>query len=153
MKPPFSAAINAWRIRRSLDIDGRERLEKLRIRLDHMAARPYFIERAPLALARFVALDLETTGPNMLQDVIISIGAVAISVAGAGVSAVNADAETLVAKRVRRGGIGSRAFQLGDVDVDARVEEEVLQIREAAHVRQSEALPAIRDRPHVPLTA
>jgi DNA polymerase-3 subunit epsilon len=78
MKPPFSAAINAWRIRRSLDIDGRERLEKLRIRLDHMAARPYFIERAPLALARFVALDLETTGPNMLQDMIISIGAVAV---------------------------------------------------------------------------
>ena len=78
MKPPFSAAINAWRVRRSLDVDDRERLDKLRIRFDHMAARPYFIERAPLALARFVALDLETTGPNMLQDVIISIGAVAV---------------------------------------------------------------------------
>ena len=51
MKPPFSAAINAWRVRRSLDLDGRERLDKLRIRLDHMAERPYFIERTPLALA------------------------------------------------------------------------------------------------------
>lgn len=78
MKAPFSALVNAWRVRRALDIDGRERLDRLRIRLDHMAARPYFIERAPLALARFVALDLETTGPNMLQDVIISIGAIAV---------------------------------------------------------------------------
>lgn len=78
MKPPFSAAINAWRVRRSLSEDDRERLDRLRIRLDHMAARPYFIERTPLALARFIALDLETTGPNMLQDVIISIGGVAV---------------------------------------------------------------------------
>jgi DNA polymerase-3 subunit epsilon len=78
MKPPFSAAINAWRIRRSLSEDGQERLDRLRIRLDHMAERPYFIERTPLALARFVALDLETTGPNMLEDVVISIGAITV---------------------------------------------------------------------------
>jgi DNA polymerase-3 subunit epsilon len=78
MKQPFSAAINAWRVRRSLSEDDRARLDRLRIRLDHMAARPYFIERTPLALARFIALDLETTGPNMLQDVIISIGGVAV---------------------------------------------------------------------------
>lgn len=78
MKHPFSAALNAWRVRRSLDPDGRARLDRVRIRLDHMAARPYFIERTPLALARFVALDLETTGPNMLQDEIISIGAVTV---------------------------------------------------------------------------
>lgn len=78
MKHPLSAAVNAWRVRRSLDPDGRARLDRLRIRLDHMAARPYFIERTPLALARFVALDLETTGPNMLQDQIISIGAVTV---------------------------------------------------------------------------
>jgi DNA polymerase-3 subunit epsilon len=78
MRPPFSAALNAWRVRRALDPDGRERLDRLRIRLDHMAERPYFIERAPLALARFVALDLETTGPNMTHDLIISIGAVAV---------------------------------------------------------------------------
>lgn len=78
MKPPFSAAINAWRVRRALDERGRERLDRLRIRFDHMAERPYFIERTPLALARFVAFDLETTGPNMLQDVIISIGAVSV---------------------------------------------------------------------------
>jgi DNA polymerase-3 subunit epsilon len=78
MKPPFSAAINAWRVRRALPEEGRARLDRLRIRLDHMAERPYFIERTPLALARLVAFDLETTGPNMLQDVIISIGAVAV---------------------------------------------------------------------------
>jgi len=78
MKPPFSAAINAWRVRRSLSLDGRERLDRLRIRSDHMAARPYFIERTPLALARFVALDLETTGPNMHHDMIISIGAITV---------------------------------------------------------------------------
>jgi DNA polymerase-3 subunit epsilon len=78
MKPPFSAAINAWRVRRSLSDEARDRLDRLRIRLDHMAERPYFIERVPLALARFVALDLETTGPNMLKDLIISIGAVVV---------------------------------------------------------------------------
>ena len=42
-----------------------------------------FLERPglaqPLALARFVALDLETTGPRMLEDRIISIGAVAVT--------------------------------------------------------------------------
>jgi DNA polymerase-3 subunit epsilon len=32
----------------------------------------------PIALARFVALDLETTGPRMLTDRIISIGAIAV---------------------------------------------------------------------------
>jgi DNA polymerase-3 subunit epsilon len=78
MKPPFSALINAWRVRRLLSEDDRERLDRLRIRFDHMAERPYFIECTPLALARFVALDLETTGPNMLKDHIISIGAVAV---------------------------------------------------------------------------
>jgi len=78
MKAPFSAAFNAWRVRSSLSEQGRERLDRLRIRSDHMAERPYFIERTPLALARFIALDLETTGPNMLHDMIISIGAIAV---------------------------------------------------------------------------
>ncbi len=78
MKLPFSGAVNAWRVRRGLSEDDRDRLERIRLRKDHMAARPYLIERAPLALARFIALDLETTGPRMLQDVIISIGAIAV---------------------------------------------------------------------------
>ncbi|HXQ63636.1 MAG TPA: 3'-5' exonuclease, partial [Steroidobacteraceae bacterium] len=37
------------------------------------------LRRAPLALARFVALDLETTGPRMDRDRIIAIGAVAVA--------------------------------------------------------------------------
>lgn len=78
MKAPFSAALNAWRVRRALPEQGRARLDRLRIKLDHMGARPYFIERTPLALARFVAFDLETTGPNMMTDDIIAIGAIAI---------------------------------------------------------------------------
>jgi DNA polymerase III subunit epsilon len=78
MRAPFAAALNAWRVRHALPDDGRARLDRLRIKLDHMAERPYFIERTPLALARFVAVDLETTGPNMLVDDIIAIGAIAV---------------------------------------------------------------------------
>jgi DNA polymerase-3 subunit epsilon len=74
MRTPFSTAINAWRVRRSLPEEDRGRLDDLRARLKRNA----IAERTPLALARFVALDLETTGPNMLKDVIISIGAVSI---------------------------------------------------------------------------
>ena len=76
---PFHAAINAWKVRRSLDPEARGRLERMRIRLDHQAENPQWIERTSLALARFVALDLETTGPNMLRDRIISIGAVGVT--------------------------------------------------------------------------
>jgi DNA polymerase-3 subunit epsilon len=45
--------------------------------------RKGFLERPsldePIALARFVSLDLETTGPHMFTDSIISIGAVAVT--------------------------------------------------------------------------
>jgi DNA polymerase-3 subunit epsilon len=67
----------AWRarqVRRSLPADLRDRLARV---------RRGFLDRPgldqPLALARFVALDLETTGPRMLVDRIISIGAVAVT--------------------------------------------------------------------------
>ena len=47
------------------------------------AVRQGFLERPsldePIALARFVSLDLETTGPRMLTDNVISIGAVAVT--------------------------------------------------------------------------
>ena len=66
-----------WRARqarRALPASVRERLRHVRLG---------FLDRPglgqPLALARFVALDLETTGPRMLEDSIISIGAVAVS--------------------------------------------------------------------------
>lgn len=73
---PLSPA-EAWRarkVRRSLAPCVRERLAQV---------RRGFLERPglaqPLALARFVALDLETTGPRMLEDRVISIGAVAVA--------------------------------------------------------------------------
>ena len=67
-------ALRASRTRRSLEPEIRKRLRRV---------KRGFLERPglgqPLALARFVALDLETTGPRMFIDRIISIGAVAVS--------------------------------------------------------------------------
>jgi DNA polymerase-3 subunit epsilon len=67
-------ALRASRTRRSLEPETRKRLRRV---------KRGFLERPglgqPLALARFVALDLETTGPRMFIDRIISIGAVAVS--------------------------------------------------------------------------
>jgi DNA polymerase-3 subunit epsilon len=68
---------DAWRarrVRRDLPADVRERLREVR---RGFRERPGLDQ--PLALARFVALDLETTGPRMLVDRVISIGAVAVS--------------------------------------------------------------------------
>lgn len=64
----------ARRTRRALPTGLRERLGRVRM---GFAERPGLDQ--PLALARFVAFDLETTGPNMLRDRIISIGAVAVA--------------------------------------------------------------------------
>jgi DNA polymerase III subunit epsilon len=67
----------AWRarkVRQSLAPSVRERLDRV---------RRGFLERPglaqPLALARFVVLDLETTGPRMFEDRVIAIGAVAVT--------------------------------------------------------------------------
>src|SRR5512137_647802 len=73
---PLSPA-EAWRasqVRRSLAPSVRERLARVR---REFLERPGLAQ--PLALARFVVLDLETTGPRMLEDRIISIGAVAVT--------------------------------------------------------------------------
>jgi DNA polymerase-3 subunit epsilon len=71
---PLAETLRARRTRRALP-------DKLRARLQ--AVRRGFLDRPglgePIALARFVALDLETTGPRMLTDRIISIGAVAVT--------------------------------------------------------------------------
>jgi DNA polymerase-3 subunit epsilon len=67
-------AWRARRVRRALPPDVRERLQRVR---RSFLARPGLDQ--PLSLARFVALDLETTGPRMLLDRVISIGAVAVS--------------------------------------------------------------------------
>ena len=74
MKLPLQGWLEARRTRRSLPADVRARLEAVR---RQFTDRPGLGE--PLALARFVALDIETTGPDMHADRIISIGAVAVT--------------------------------------------------------------------------
>ena len=74
MKLPLQAWVEARRARQALPPAIRERLRQVRLKF---ALRPGLGE--PLAIARFVALDLETTGPNMNVDRIISIGAVAVT--------------------------------------------------------------------------
>ena len=69
----FGELLRARRIRRALPPEMQERLRRVRSGFLH---RPGLDQ--PLALARFVALDLETTGPRMLVDRVISIGAVAV---------------------------------------------------------------------------
>lgn len=75
---PLVAAYRAWQLRRALQPAEQARLDRLRIKLDFQAANPHWQRRVPLALARFVAMDCETTGPDMNRDQIISIGAVAV---------------------------------------------------------------------------
>jgi DNA polymerase-3 subunit epsilon len=73
---PLSPA-EAWRarkVRRGLAPSVHLRLVRVR---RAFLGRPGLAQ--PLALARFVVLDLETTGPRMLEDRIISIGAVAVA--------------------------------------------------------------------------
>jgi DNA polymerase-3 subunit epsilon len=74
MRFPLQGWLDARRARRSLSPETRVRLRRIRQRFTD---RPGLGE--PLAIARFVALDLETTGPNMNADRIISIGAVAVT--------------------------------------------------------------------------
>jgi DNA polymerase-3 subunit epsilon len=74
---PWHWLQRSWRARRaraSLSPEMRMRLRRVR---REFSERPGLSE--PLAIARFVALDLETTGPRMLQDRAISIGAVAVA--------------------------------------------------------------------------
>ncbi len=74
MRWPGQGWLEARRARRSLPAESRERLRRVR---QQFTERPGLGE--PLAIARFVALDLETTGPDMHADRIISIGAVAVT--------------------------------------------------------------------------
>jgi DNA polymerase-3 subunit epsilon len=63
------------RIREALEPPVRERLRQLRKETDANAS---LLLRQPLALARLVAVDLETTGLSRHRDRVISIGAVAV---------------------------------------------------------------------------
>jgi DNA polymerase III subunit epsilon len=74
MLASLGAAWRARRVRRELPPAVRDRLRRV---LQGFLERPSLDQ--PLALARFVAFDLETTGPRMRLDRIISIGAIAVA--------------------------------------------------------------------------
>jgi DNA polymerase-3 subunit epsilon len=76
---PFEPLIRARRTRSALSPGVRDSLRLLRIRARERAAEERWSDSGLLSLTRFVALDLETTGPDMHADRIISIGAVAVT--------------------------------------------------------------------------
>ena len=75
---PFIARFRRWRTRQSLPAEQRARLAGQGSRREQQRSDRAALAQ-PLALARCVTLDLETTGPRMLVDTIISIGAVAVA--------------------------------------------------------------------------
>ena len=79
MRLSFWESITRRRIRGTLSPDVRQRLAALRVRARQRAREDRSITAGLFSLARFVAMDLETTGPNMLADRIISIGGVAVT--------------------------------------------------------------------------
>jgi DNA polymerase-3 subunit epsilon len=76
---PFGESLERRRRRRALPADVQARLEALRRRAGERADEDCSATRGLLSLARLVAMDLETTGPNMYADRIISIGGVAVA--------------------------------------------------------------------------
>lgn len=79
MRLPLQRLVERRRVRRGLAPAVRERLAALQVRSRQRARNDRSSTAGLLSLARFVAVDLETTGPHMMTDRIISIGAVAIS--------------------------------------------------------------------------
>jgi DNA polymerase-3 subunit epsilon len=78
MRLSFWQSIMRRRIRGALPPDVRTRLAALRMRARQRAREDRSVTSGLFSLARFVAMDLETTGPNMHADRIISIGGVAV---------------------------------------------------------------------------
>jgi DNA polymerase-3 subunit epsilon len=78
MRLPFGESLARRRTRQTLAPGVRARLAALKERARERAAEDRSATRGLLSLARFVAMDLETTGPNMYQDRIISIGGVGV---------------------------------------------------------------------------
>lgn len=74
---PFVTRFRRWRTRQALPPDQWLRLVAQKGSREQLRSQRAVLVQ-PLALARFVTLDLETTGPRMLVDTIISIGAVAV---------------------------------------------------------------------------
>jgi DNA polymerase-3 subunit epsilon len=79
MRLPFLESLERRRRRNALPERVRQRLEALRRRAGERADEDRSADKGLLSLARLVAVDLETTGPNMFEDRIISIGAVAVA--------------------------------------------------------------------------
>jgi DNA polymerase III subunit epsilon len=78
MRWPWQRRIERRRVRAALPEPLRARLARLkRGELGFASGRR--LRSAPLALARFVAIDLETTGPRLDRDRVIAIGAVAVA--------------------------------------------------------------------------
>jgi len=78
MRLSFWQSITRRRIRGELPPDVRQRLAALQVRARQRAREDRSVTSGLFSLARFVAMDLETTGPNMHADRIISIGGVAV---------------------------------------------------------------------------
>jgi DNA polymerase-3 subunit epsilon len=79
MTLPFVASLRRRRIRSALPPEVRARLTALDVRARQRADEDRDPTTGLLSLARFVAMDLETTGPDMHADRIISIGGVAVT--------------------------------------------------------------------------
>jgi DNA polymerase-3 subunit epsilon len=77
MRLPFGPGLARRRTRAALAAPLRARLAALR-RRERGFARQWRLRATPLPVARFVALDLETTGPRMDRDRVIAVGAVAV---------------------------------------------------------------------------
>ena len=79
MRLPFGESFARRRRHDALPVEVRARLAALERYARERADQDRSAENGLLSLARFVAVDLETTGPNMYSDRIISIGAVAVA--------------------------------------------------------------------------
>jgi len=75
----FQGSIDRRRIRQALPAAARARVAALRLRSRQREREDRSTAAGLLSLSRFVAMDLETTGPNMMKDRIISIGGVAVA--------------------------------------------------------------------------
>jgi len=75
----FQGSIDRRRIRQALPAAACARVAALRLRSRQREREDRSTAAGLLSLSRFVAMDLETTGPNMMKDRIISIGGVAVA--------------------------------------------------------------------------
>lgn len=101
MRLPLGESFARRRRRNALPAQVRARLAALRRRGRERAEDDRSAERGLLSLARFVAVDLETTGPRMFEDRIISIGGVAV----AGLAVQHADAFEVVVRQDRESAV------------------------------------------------